>query len=95
MTVKELIAELGKFDEDLDVEVFTGVDNTRILSTPLENYCIIGELGQVVLMAEEFNSKASYRRILNEISYIVSDIDSAIARIADQSDRITELCDEF
>ena len=54
MTVAELIKALDNFDEDAEVEVFecTGISG-EILSRPLENYCIMGNKGQAVIMPEE------------------------------------------
>ena len=87
MTVAELIKALDNFDDDAEVEVFecTGISG-EILSRPLDNYCIIGNKGQAVIMPEEpFESRG---KILKRV---YEDIQEVIASVGDLTEALEDI----
>ena len=92
MTVAELINELNKFDKNANVEIFSKADYSTILSKSLENYCIIGNKGQVVLMPEE--PVESREKAFKEILEMAEAIEELTSSIYSRIDDIIETCRE-
>ena len=91
MTVAELVNELYKFDGKADVEVFVGTDNREIISVGFENYCLIGHMGQVVLMPKEFTPASQ----LEDFRNAIRDIASLAEEMGGIAESIAEICEGF
>lgn len=92
MTVAEMIRELSKFDDNTEVELFYTTDGNGsiIVSKPLDNYCIVGNRGQVVIMPEE--SLVSRRAALSDIYDLAMSIAGLAEEISTKVDDITDIC---
>lgn len=92
MTVNELIKAFNNFDGSTEVEVFSGVDRSGIIeSKKFENYCIMGNKGQAVLMPVDHYYGKDITVVLENIYNVVSEIqnnfdEDAVRRSCERDD---------